>query len=67
MRRRLASTAVFQRSSFVSFTLFFVSDYSESSHARMLRSRLHRGSVPALDGIPMRSSALRFVSRLAWA
>jgi hypothetical protein len=25
------------------------SDYSESSHSRMVRSRLHRGSLPALD------------------
>ena len=41
--------------------IIFVSDYSESNHSRTLQSRLHRGSLPAVDGSPTRSSALRFV------
>ncbi len=65
MRRRLASTAVFQRSSLVH--IIFVSDYSESSHSKMLWSRLHRGSLAGLNLGSTRSSALRFVSRLACA
>jgi hypothetical protein len=31
---------------------YFGSDYSESSHSRMLASRLHRGGLPALEGGP---------------
>lgn len=42
------------------------SDHCEPSDSRMSRSLLHRGSVPALDRSPTRSSALRFVSRLVW-
>jgi hypothetical protein len=40
---------------------------SESSQASTLVSRFHRGGLRALDEVSRRSSAFRFVSRLAWA
>ena len=42
--------------------IIFASDYSESSHSTMLRSRLYRGSLPTFDRSPKRSSVLRALS-----
>ena len=47
--------------------LHIISVHSVSSQASTLASRFHDGSLPLRAGAPTRSSAFRFVSRLAWA